>query len=272
MKTIGWLAMMTMLLLAACGGGSGGGETPTEALASPTEAESAATESSEGEAAESPGGEGLCANRYYPVALGVSHTYTGTGGPEGAYSFTTTITEVRADGFTLTTEFEGLTLTHQWSCTAEGLQPLEYGGGAAATLSTGGSEAQFTTSDVSGVLLPATISVGDTWGQTFEVAGTQTIPGAGTADSTGTVTYTFEALGEESISTAAGDFTALAIATTTTLGFQIDIEGVSTPLLFESTGTTYYAEGIGLVGSTDHAEVFGIATDTTIDLTAYGLP
>ena len=272
MKTICWLTMMTILLLAACGG-SGGGATPTEALASPTEAESAATESSEGEAADSPGAEeDLCANRYYPVALGVSHTYTGTGGPEGAYSFTTTITEVRPDDFTLTTEFEGLTLTHQWSCTAEGLQPLEYGGGASATLSTAGSETQLTTSDVTGVLLPASISVGDTWGQTLEVAGTQTIPGVGAADSTGTVTYTFEALGEESISTPAGDFTALAIATSTTLDFQIDIEGVSTPLLFESTGTTYYAEGIGLVGSKDHAEVFGIATDTTIDLTAYSFP
>ena len=272
MKTIGLLTTLTMLLLAACGG-SGGGETPTEALASPTEAASAATESSEGEAADSLGGEeGLCVNRYYPVALGVSHTYTGTGGPEGAYSFTTTITEVRPDGFTLTTEFEGLTLTHQWACTEEGLQPLEYGGGAAATLSTGGSEAQFTTSDVSGVLLPVSISVGDTWGQTFQVAGTQTIPGAGTAASSGTVTYTFEALGEESISTPAGDLTALAIATSTTLDFQIDLEGISTPLLFESTGTTYYAEGIGWIGGSDHAEVFGIATDTMIDLTAYTLP
>src|SRR5688500_15646238 len=80
-------------------------------------------------------GEGLCANAYYPVREGSTWSYKSTGGPAGGYSFTDTITSVRDDGFTLSTEIGDLTRTQEWTCTAEGLAALQLGGAPAAMLS-----------------------------------------------------------------------------------------------------------------------------------------
>ena len=266
-------ALVMILMLSACGG-----EAPDEA-ASPTEAgtepvvsgetEAATTEESEGGVA---GSAGLCANPYYPVAVGVTQTYSGTGGPDGDYSFAMRISEVREDGFTLITEFDGLMLTHQWACLEEGLQPLEYAEGPSAVLTTEGSEARFSTHNVVGLLLPARISVGDTWTQTYDVSGTQSIPDMGVAETSGTISYAFEAVGEESVTVPAGTFTALVIEANIAFDLEMTIEDLSIPSLFNSMGRSYYVEGVGWVKSVDRAEIFGVVTESTIELTDYSLP
>jgi len=93
------------LLLGACGGG-----------AAPTE-----SQNPQGEApvAEQPTAEpptqsaGLCSNLYFPVVVGATWTHAGTSNTGGDYAFTEAITEVRADGFTMTGTFEDLTRTQE---------------------------------------------------------------------------------------------------------------------------------------------------------------
>src|SRR5262245_18320786 len=70
---------------------------------------------------------GLCANAYYPVREGSTWSYKSMGGPTGEYSFTDTITAVRADGFTLSSQFGSLTRTQEWACKPEGLVALQLG-------------------------------------------------------------------------------------------------------------------------------------------------
>jgi len=79
---------------------------------------------------------GLCSNPLYPVKVGTTWTYQSTGSVEGDYGFTDTITDVREDGFTLTSQFSELTRTQEWACNPEGLTSLTVGGGAAAGIST----------------------------------------------------------------------------------------------------------------------------------------
>src|SRR5690554_3684409 len=94
-------------LLAACGGQEPApGESPT--AAAPATSPSAS------------GGSGLCANEYLPVVQGATWSYTGTG-LEESYSYTTTVSEVRADGFEYTHNFDNLVVAQQWGCSTAGL-------------------------------------------------------------------------------------------------------------------------------------------------------
>src|SRR6266705_1382620 len=54
---------------------------------------------------------GACANKYYPVREGATWSYKSTGSIAGDYSFLDTITTVRDNGFTLTSQFSKLTRT-----------------------------------------------------------------------------------------------------------------------------------------------------------------
>src|SRR5215212_8232661 len=147
--------------------------TACSAGAAPTVAPTSAAVSTETsiptEAPISPGtgmpvtGTGLCANAYYPVREGATWTYQSVGGPTGEFSFTDTITSVREDGFTLTTQFKDLTRTQEWSCTSEGLVALQLGGPSAATLNTQDMQLNLDVNDVSGVTIPNTIATGDQW-------------------------------------------------------------------------------------------------------------
>ena len=51
----------------------------------------------------SPTASELCNNTLYPTTQGATWIYASTGGPNGSFNYTNSITEVRADGFTLTT-------------------------------------------------------------------------------------------------------------------------------------------------------------------------
>ncbi len=266
------LLALAALLLAACGGGA----TATAEATLESGAEAGTDSGAEAEAdtsVEAPAtGSGLCANPYYPVIEGVSHNYHGVS-TDSEFTFTSTISGVREDGFTLTSEFDGVTVTQEWACTAEGLMALTYGGGAAAAVSVTGSEATYETSDVTGVTLPTSIAAGDAWSQTFVISGTQTIPGMEQAATVaGSASTSYAALGEESVDTEAGTFTAMKVAVTHVLDLTVTVNGISTASQFTSTGHTWYVAGIGWVKSVDNAEIAGVAIESAIELTAYSIP
>ena len=97
--------------------------------------------------------------------------YQSTGSPTGSYSFTDTITSVREDGFTLTTQFNGLTRTQEWSCTPEGLVALQLGGAPAAAINSQGSQLELEVNNVNGVTFPSAIEAGDQWQHNIDFTG-----------------------------------------------------------------------------------------------------
>jgi len=224
------LLLACAFLLAACGGGGGGG--------GPTEASGGAS------------GSGLCANDFYPVVVGATWTYHGNG-PTGEFTWTSTITDVNGSGFTVTNQFDELTATQQWSCTAEGLAALNYGGGPEASLTTSGLNGTFETTDTAGVTFPLHISAGDTWTQSFTIHGEMGLTGAGlssTAD--GTVSQSYTAVGMESVTVPAGTFEAMRVEAILHFDLQVVLEGgITAPMAFDLQTTNWWVPGVGWVKS-----------------------
>jgi hypothetical protein len=245
-------------------------EVPTSTIADDSASSTAAMEPSEESAAFD---AGSCNHPYFPVAPSASWTYQGSSGPEGVYTFTDSVTDVREDAFTLTATFSGLTRTQEWTCTTEGLTAMQYtGAGAAGSVATEGSIAEFETTSFSGVSLPQDLSVGDTWTLTFEVAGQQTLPGGELANSEGTVTYTFEAITNEPVSVPAGDFDALRVDVTTELDFTLSMGGADVPMQMTTTGSSWHVREVGWVKSTSSGTFLDQPVEETLELISYSLP
>jgi len=216
---------------------------------------------------------GPCGNPYYPVAEGISHTYKSSSG-----TITSTITSVHDAGFTVTHNIAGSTQIHEWECSPEGLVDLSnpIGDelkviGEGITITGKGS--------ATGVTIPASISAGDTWSQTYK--GTLEVKEYdGALDFTVTINYS--AAGEEEIAISAGTFKALKVDSTIESEFILKTQGVSMPLyIYSATGTTWFVENIGPVKSTTQGTIEGTGqmsgllseefSDTT-ELIGYSLP
>ena len=191
-------------------------------------------------------GSGLCANAYYPVREGATWTYSSTGGPTGGYGFTDTITAVRDDGFTLTSQFGDLTRTQEWGCSAEGLVALQLGGTSAATLNTENMEMNLDVDHVSGVTFPSEIKPGDSWQHALEFTGNMTVAGQ-QVEATGDAQSSFQAIGIESVTVPAGTFEAMKIHIETTINIAGNFNGVSFPVSISSPYDYWFVQGVGWV-------------------------
>jgi len=219
---------------------------------------------------ESDEGE-ICFNPLYPVKAGATWTYASSGSFEGDYRFTDTITEVRQDGFTLTSQFDELTRTQEWACNPEGLTSLTFGGGAAAGITTSGVQMDLTTSNIQGVNLPKTVNPGDQWNYSLDFEGTLEITG-NSADVQGTADYTFNAIGEESVTVPAGTFDTMKIHVEMVLDMQITFSGINTPAEFTSSSDVWFAPGVGWVKTSGSGDIMGTAYNETIELQSYDIP
>ncbi|MGM0365006.1 MAG: hypothetical protein ACQEP5_00550 [Actinomycetota bacterium] len=226
------------------------------------------SQSSEWDAAASD----LCGNPYYPVAEGVSHTYATDAG-----TMTSTITEVGEEGFTVTWDMPGSTQRHEWICLAEGLVDLSHPGGDA--LNVIGNGVTITgSSDVAGVTIPSSISVGDTWTQTYsgELAVEEY---DGQLDYTVIVNY--NAVSEEEVTVSAGTFKAIRMDTVLESDYVLKTHGITMPLYTHSmTSSAWLAEGVGSVKSTSNHIIEGTEAvkglleeiTGTMELVEYSLP
>jgi len=217
------------------------------------------------------GGSGLCANAYYPVREGSTWTYLSTGGQTGGYGFTDTISSVRDDGFTLTSQFDQLTRTQDWSCTAEGLVALQLGGTSAATLSNDNMQVTLDVDKVSGVTFPSQIQPGDTWQHALEFTGKITVAGQ-EIGATGDAQSSFEAIGNESVTVPAGTFDALKIRINTTINISGDFNGVSFPVSVSSPYDYWFVQGVGWVKAAGTGTVGDKSFTETIELQSYSIP
>jgi hypothetical protein len=194
-----------------------------------------------------------------------------TGGPNGPTSYTDTISSVEGDSFVLTTTFEDITRTQRWSCGPDGLVALDFGG-ASAALALADLQADFNTTEATGITLPAAISQGDRWSQTFTLEGTQTLPGDQTADVTGQVQYDATASGLESATVSAGTFEALRVDSTSTMNITVQMSGITVPTTIVGTTVQWYAPNVGMVRSIEKSNIFGTEVEVTSELTGYSLP
>jgi len=269
-----WLVPILLgstLLLAACGGGSPTGGAGEEATTAPDSG--GANSGAQPTAAANEGAvTGACASLYFPVVNGATWTYSVTGGIQD-FSYTDTITNVSAEGFTLNSSFDlegGLQRTQAWGCQADGLVALEYNGGPAAALSTEGLNAEFHTTEITGVTIPTNLSVGSSWTQTMDIEGEITIGEGMTGAATGNVSFAGNAVGTESVSTAAGTFDAIKVEIQQDFSLTANIGGVSMPVTFTGTTTAWYASGVGMVKSVVTEDLMG--STTTIELQSYSIP
>jgi hypothetical protein len=213
----------------------------------------------------------LCANPLFPVEPGASWTYSSTGSLSGSYSFTNTITDVREDGFTLTTKTDGNDLSQEWVCRPEGLASPALGNGIGVGISTLGVQMDLATSNVQGVILPRTVSPGDQWPYSLDFDGTMQYNqyAAGTQ---GTATFTFNAIGEESITVPAGTFNAMKIHVDMTLDMQVTYSGLKIPAQFTSGSDIWFAPGVGWVKAASTGALVGSTYSENLELQSYTIP
>jgi hypothetical protein len=270
------LVLLSMVSLAAC---NIGGASPTPIieptlLASPEASPQASPAVETPSAAPTTGpstGQGACANPLYPIVPNATWTYAGNGQPSGSYSYTDTISEVRPDGFTITSQFDdNLTRTQQWACKPEGLVALQLSG-AAAVITTEGMSAELETSNVQGVTLPASVAPGDQWTFSLDMHGTQEMSGV-TAETTGHVVYNFTAVGTESVTVPAGTFDAMKIEGDLTMDITATVSGIAVPVTVTMHTISWFAPGVGMVRTDTTGDMLGTAISDKLELQSYNIP
>jgi hypothetical protein len=216
-------------------------------------------------------GQGLCTNVYYPVRQGAIWTYKSTGGPAGEYSFTDTITSVREDGFTLSTQIGDISRSLEWNCTAEGLTALQLGGAPAAMLNSQGIQMNLDVSNVTGTTFPSRINPGDQWQQTMNVQGNVTMMNE-QAEATGNAQMNFSAIGNESVTVPAGRFEALKVQVDVTLNINATYQAITLPVSFTGTYLYWFAPNVGWVKASGNGNVLGNSFTDTTELQTYSIP
>jgi hypothetical protein len=214
--------------------------------------------------------QGLCTNLYYPVRQGATWTYKSTGGPAGEYSFTDTITSVRLDGFTLSTQIGQLTRLQEWTCTAEGLSALQLGGAPAAMLNSQNINLNLDINNATGVAFPSQISPGSQWQHNMDVTGDVTAFNE-EAEASGTVQMTFNAVGNESVTVPAGTFEALKVEVDVSLNVNATYEGITLPVSFTGDYTYWFAPNVGWVKASGTGSVLGNSFTDTTELQSYSI-
>lgn len=225
-------APMLALAIVACGA-----QTSGQVGSSPSAASSAA-------AAPQSAAKGPCTNPYMPVVTGATWTYAVTNNVNGASTSSSAITAVASDSFTLAVKSPDVSWTETWSCNRDGLLQLQNNGGAAgATFSGPDGTATVTTTANTGLTLPLTIKPGDTWTQRTDYSLTSSAGVSGTS----TTTYTFKAIGPESVTVPAGTFEAMRVDMNVASAFTF-ADGKVLPS--SSSASTWLVKGKGLAKMT----------------------
>ena len=268
-KKLRWLiiGLSSLAILAACapaGESDGGAEPPAAEAPAVEEMEAAPDE-------EMAVVGGLCAHPYFPALEGTTWSYAGEA-DGAAYAFEDTIIERREDGFTMSSDFGDVTQNLAWECSEDGLVALSYGGGGAASVSARDFAFTMNTLEVTGVTLPAEILPGDTWEQTYIIEGTQVLDGEqfGTMEGSAVIFYT--AVGMETISVSAGEFSGLHIRREITLDFTVSVMDLTIPTVMVLAENTWFVEGVGMVYSEGSGTLDEFAFDTTLELQEYTFP
>lgn len=213
-----------------------------------------------------------CNNPYFPAVQNASWSYKSAGSSVGEYTYTEVVSEMRADGFTVTSDHvEGFSRLLEWSCTQQGLVSGTFDGGTAAGVSAQQFQMDLTTTSIEGITLPNKINPGDQWTQTIKTEGKGEI-GGGEVLSSGTTVFTMNALGEESVTVPAGTFTAMKVQTDIILDVLLTFQGSTTPYPSAFSQMLYWVPGVGLVKRESTQETGGSTYTEIVELQSYSIP
>jgi hypothetical protein len=213
-----------------------------------------------------PSPTGACVTQYFPAVSGVTRTYTIKTSKLGTSKYTQHIGAVTDTGFTTTNEFRGIRSTAKYSCSAEGITALDVIGGPAGTVSLQGSEVSYKTTNIQGVTYPATIATGDSWTQSFTIAGKQRTGGS-TTETTGTITIDFHASGGKHVTVGAGGYDAIAVYAVVQFDLTQTIDaGTPIPLSSAFRETLYLVDGVGLVKEVGSGSILGVDINSNMEL------
>ncbi len=220
----------------------------------------------------SSGASGTCDNGLYPVKQGATWAYVSAGGPNGSFAYTDTISDVRADGFTLASQYADTRRAQEWRCLSDGLQALQIGGGSAAGISTQGIMADFNALKVTGVSLPREITQGAQWQYVLTMAGSMEMPGVQQSPSKGSYSVTMQALGKETITVPAGVFDAVKFQANSNVDIMTDFQGIQVPVKYNGVSLIWYAPGVGYIKSVENGDFSGAVFSITTELQSYTIP
>lgn len=212
-----------------------------------------------------------CENNLLPVTQGAAWVYSSTGGPNGDFIYSDTITETRPGGFTLTSNFPNQKVEQVWMCTSEGLVAYQLGGGTTASVSMQNMISGFKTLEVSGLSLPASITPGQTWNYKLTMEGSVATP-EGTAQSPGIFELEMQELGVETVTTPAGTFNATRMQATFNAQISVDFQGSQVPYMVNGTSIIWYAPGVGYIKSIENIDFSGSTFTSTTELQTYSIP
>jgi hypothetical protein len=236
-------------------------------LPSNTPTPTADTSSANAGPAPASSGANACSNDLYPVVNGAAWNYSVSG--MATDTFTHSIKDVTADGFTDQDVFaSGVTRTGEWKCQNGALIALSPLTGPSGAVTANNLTANFTTTAMSGVTLPANVKSGDTWTQDFNIEGTQSVGGQDVA-AKGKVAFECTAGATEPTAVAAGAFDSQRVDCKINLDVAVSLGGLQVPTSFAGNATMWYAPGVGLVKM--DGSIPNIGT-TSIELTAYNIP
>lgn len=214
----------------------------------------------------------ICNNSLFPSRQGAAWVYASTGGPGGAFIYTNSITQSRADGFTLTTQFSDQTRTQEWTCQTDGLKAMQLGGGSAAGTSIQGMTSDLTTSNVNGLSLPQNVTDGMQWQYSLQLQGAIVMPDNPQAPASGVYSVTMQEMGKETVTVPAGTFEAVKIQSNSTVDITSSFEGNTVPIKFSGTTITWYAPGVGYVKVVENGDYGGQFFSSTTELQSYSIP
>lgn len=223
---------MLALAIVACGSQASG-----QVSSSPSAASSAAP-------APQSAAKGPCTNPYMPVVTGATWTYAVKNNVSGPSTSSSAITAVAADSFTLDIKSPTGNSTEMWSCNRDGLLQQQYRGGAAgATFSGPDGTATITNVVNTGLTVPLTIKPGDSWTQRTDYS----LSSSGGVSGTSTTTFTYRAIGTESVTVPAGTFDAMRVDMTVASAFTFASGQV---INSSSSASTWLVKGKGLAKMT----------------------
>lgn len=242
--------------------------------AGPTEAPStSAPETSSTEAipgndvpATEPAFQSACTNPYMPAVVGATWKYSVQGPIPDTY--THTVLSVDNNGFIEQDVFDsGVTRQAEWKCENGNLIALNPPGGSSSTVNTEGVQADFQTTQLEGITLPAIINPGDTWSQSLTLEGTETINGEA-FPATNQITYNCTAIGIESVTVTAGTFDAMRMDCNTKMNITLTMGGSDFRTPLDLSSSSWYALNVGLIKTVSS----GSGLDSTVELLSYTLP
>ncbi|GIW27461.1 MAG: hypothetical protein KatS3mg070_0824 [Meiothermus sp.] len=192
----------------------------------------------------------LCDQPFAPARPGWEWQYRVTGERPGAYSIRkTSITE---SSFVQVRQSAGGKEETTYRCTPEGIAPVDFGTQGGGRVEAGAQSVSYDLKvvKVTGVAVPDydRWAVGGSWKLVLEVQGTGQ-QGPLRFNISGTLETTYRVVAQETVTTPAGRFVAYKLQTTFATRLRAQAGPLSLPFNFESQGTSWYAENVGLVRS-----------------------